>query len=194
MHHAATEHSRRAQIIAAANDHFRQYGYAKTTVGDLARAVGFSTAYVYKFFASKQAIGEAICGLCLNRIAADLQGVVGSAMSASERLRALFRLLSHHAREMTLRESRLREIVIAAHVERWQVFVEHEATLRAALVRIVEDGRRLGEFERKTSLEETCRGIALVLEPLRNPVLWTRRLDDDEATALAALVLRSLVV
>lgn len=61
-----TEHTVRDQIIAAADEHFSHYGYGKTTVADLAKAVGFSKAYIYKFFDSKQAIGEVICS---NRLA-----------------------------------------------------------------------------------------------------------------------------
>ena len=55
------EHDVRDQIIEAADKHFSRYGYEKTTVSDLAKAIGFSKAYIYKFFDSKQAIGEAIC-------------------------------------------------------------------------------------------------------------------------------------
>ena len=59
------EHERREQIITAASAHLRHYGYSKTTVADLARAIGLSTAYIYKFFDSKRAIGEAVCTICL---------------------------------------------------------------------------------------------------------------------------------
>ena len=62
------EHERREQIIRAADEHFRHYGYAKTTVADLAKAIGVSAAYVYRFFESKQAIGEAVCAMTLARI------------------------------------------------------------------------------------------------------------------------------
>ncbi|MFX8832890.1 TetR family transcriptional regulator, partial [Acinetobacter baumannii] len=51
------EGSVREQLIAAAEVHFARYGYAKTTLVDLARAVGFSKTYFYRFFASKQEIG-----------------------------------------------------------------------------------------------------------------------------------------
>jgi AcrR family transcriptional regulator len=64
------EHERREQIIAAAGEHFRHYGYEKTTVADLGKAIGLSKAYIYKFFESKQAIGEAVCGMCLGEISA----------------------------------------------------------------------------------------------------------------------------
>jgi len=35
------DHDIRDQIVAAANEHFSQYGYGKTTVSDLAKAIGF---------------------------------------------------------------------------------------------------------------------------------------------------------
>ena len=54
------DHAVRDQIVDAAGEHFSRYGYAKTTVSDLAKSIGFSKAYIYKFFDSKQAIGEAI--------------------------------------------------------------------------------------------------------------------------------------
>src|SRR5256885_1070259 len=62
------EHDVRDQIIEAADKHFSRYGYEKTTVSDLAKAIGFSKAYIYKFFDSKQAIGEAICSKTVNQI------------------------------------------------------------------------------------------------------------------------------
>lgn len=163
-------------------------------MGDLANAVGFSTAYVYKFFDSKQAIGEAICRIWLARIASHLQTIVSSDRSSSERFRDVFLALSAHAREMALREARLQEMIIAAHQEGWQSFKTHNEVLRALIMQIVEDGRRIGEFERETPIEEACTGILLVLEPFRNPTLWGRRLDelDEQAACLAALVLRSL--
>ena len=62
------DHEVRSQIVTAATEHFSRYGYEKTTVSDLAKAIGFSKAYIYKFFESKQAIGEMICANCLGDI------------------------------------------------------------------------------------------------------------------------------
>lgn len=188
------EHTRRAQIVTAANDHFRQYGYEKTTVGDLAKAIGFSTAYVYKFFSSKQAIGEAICGICLGKILSDLDRVANGPASAAQRLGGVFRVLVQHARDLSLHDSKLQEMVTAAHREGWESFEAHKAALRAVISRIVEEGRRSGEFERKTPIDETCQSIVLVMEPFWNPVLWTEKLGqlEEQAAVLAALVLRSM--
>ena len=62
------DHAVREQIVAAAAEHFSHYGYAKTTVSDLAKSIGFSKAYIYKFFDSKQAIGQAICTQTLEQV------------------------------------------------------------------------------------------------------------------------------
>ena len=62
------DHDVRDQIIQAAMEHFAHYGYDKTTVSDLAKSIGFSKAYIYKFFEAKQAIGEVICANCLREI------------------------------------------------------------------------------------------------------------------------------
>ena len=48
------------RIVETAERLFRQYGYQKTTVADIAAALGMSPANVYRFFASKAAITEAV--------------------------------------------------------------------------------------------------------------------------------------
>src|SRR3954462_5682419 len=81
------EHSVRDQIVEAAHEYFAHYGFAKTTVSDLARAIGFSKAYIYRFFESKQAIGEAIVGECLDEILDKVREAVDSGTDANDKLR-----------------------------------------------------------------------------------------------------------
>ena len=78
------DHEVRDQIVAAATEHFSRYGYEKTTVSDLAKTIGFSKAYIYKFFESKQAIGEHICGNCLRQIETEVRAAVDAAGKRSE--------------------------------------------------------------------------------------------------------------
>ena len=77
------DHSVRDQIVEAADEHFSHYGYEKTTVSDLAKAIGFSKAYIYKFFDSKQAIGEAICTKTLGAIVVAVEEAVAGAPTAT---------------------------------------------------------------------------------------------------------------
>src|SRR5437762_12705619 len=85
-----TDHNVRDQILEAARDHFSRYGYDKTTVSDLAKAIGFSKAYIYKFFESKQAIGEAICAKTLSAMVAAIEEAVAGASTPTETFRRMF--------------------------------------------------------------------------------------------------------
>jgi AcrR family transcriptional regulator len=188
------EHERRDQIISAAREHFRHYGYSKTTVADLAKAIGLSTAYIYKFFDSKKAIGEAVCGLCLGHIAEAVRSVAEEPKPASERLRRVFMELARQGAALYRETPKMHDIVAAALVEKWHPHESHEVALMSIVRRIVQDGREAGEFERKTPLDETCRAIFLALEPINNPALLVQRLEmiESDAATVASLVLRSL--
>src|SRR5215212_5221363 len=87
------DHDVREQIVAAAGEHFSHYGYEKTTVSDLAKSIGFSKAYIYKFFDSKQAIGEAICAKTLNAIVATVEEAVMGATSPTDKFRKMLKVL-----------------------------------------------------------------------------------------------------
>jgi len=188
------EHERREQIIAAANEHFRHYGYNKTTVADLAKAIGLSTAYIYKFFDSKKAIGEAACGLCLAEIAQSIQAIAEEARPASDRLRRVFLELARRGAKLFFQNRKMHDIVAAALAENWHSCEEHDMTILSVIRRIVQDGRESGEFERNTPLDETSRVILLAMETIKNPSLLELRLDslEADAAAMANLVLRSL--
>ena len=58
----------KARIVEAAEALFRQIGFAKTTVADIAAELAMSPANVYRFFPSKDAIVEAICRRCLAEV------------------------------------------------------------------------------------------------------------------------------
>ena len=50
----------RQAIIEAAERLYRKYGFQKTTVADIARELHMSPANVFRFFASKSEINEAV--------------------------------------------------------------------------------------------------------------------------------------
>src|ERR1700693_2353497 len=47
------------RIMVKADELFRQFGFGKTTVADIAAELGMSPENIYKFFASKEAIIQA---------------------------------------------------------------------------------------------------------------------------------------
>ncbi|ROM52480.1 TetR/AcrR family transcriptional regulator [Pseudomonas rhodesiae] len=190
------DHEIRNQIVAAANQHFSQYGYSKTTVSDLAKAIGFSKAYIYKFFDSKQAIGEAICANCLAQmIAAVEQGINVGGLTPTERLRRLLKTLVATGVNLFFSERKLYDIAAFAASENWPCAQQYDALIRDFVVQIVREGRELGEFERKTPLDETVDAIHLALRPFVNPLLLQYNLDVVEVAPVLTsnLILRSLM-
>jgi AcrR family transcriptional regulator len=189
------EHRTRAQLLEAADAHFRHYGYAKTTVADLARAIGVSPAYVYRFFESKQAIGQAVCAMTLDRIASAARAVVAEPRSASERLRRMFQVFVDQGLDLYFSERRLHEIVIAAIEGDWPSILDYRREIERIVRALVTAGRESGEFERKTPLDDLCVAICCTLTPFCHPILLqqTDRADlRSNAGQVATLVLRSL--
>lgn len=184
----------RDQIVEAADTHFSRYGYAKTTMADLAKAIGFSKAYLYKFFDSKQAIGETICGRCLGQQMEAILVAVNEAKTAQEKLRAFFKTSVKKHLEQFFADRQLYDIVTHSFAENWGSSADHRARLNELLRNIIVGGREAGEFERKTPLDELTRAIWLATSPFLSPVLLQYNLDDVEEglPAVTGLVLRSL--
>ena len=189
-----SEEERRQKILVAADEHFRLYGYGKTTMADLARSIGVSAGYIYIFFKSKQALGEAISGQCLEKIADEVEGIANSSESAAERIRRVYGELVRQGKKLFFEERKLHDIVHVAVTEKWPVIPHYESRLRSIIRKLVTDGRESGEFERKTPPDETCRAIMQTLLPFIHPVLLEENLDEIElnAASVAGLVLRSL--
>lgn len=188
------EHAVRDQIVEAANECFARYGYSKTTVADLAREIGFSKAYIYRFFPSKQAIGEAICSARLDRLIVEARTAIDAGGSATDRFRRMFRSVTTLSVELFFHDRKIYEIAALAASEQWDTAKAYTKMLEAMLLEIIKDGREAGEFERKTPLDETCRSIYYAMMPFIDPLHLERNLDllPDAQTEVAGLILRSL--
>ncbi len=188
------DHSVREQIVNAAFEHFGHYGYEKTTVAELAKSIGFSKAYIYKFFDSKQAIGEVICANRLETIMTAVLAAVADAPSASEKLRRLFRALTEAGSELFFHDRKLYDIAAVASRDKWPSTERYAERLLKLIENIVVEGRQAGEFERKTPLDEATYAIYMVMCPFINPVQLQFNLETAPTAAviLSSLILRSL--
>ncbi|WP_324726353.1 TetR/AcrR family transcriptional regulator [Klebsiella sp. ZJOU C1] len=189
-----SDHSVRDQVVDAATEHFGHFGYEKTTVSELAKSIGFSKSYIYKFFDSKQAIGEVICTNRLAMIMAIVNSAIADAPSASEKLRLLFKALTEAGSDLFFHDRKLYDIAAVAARDKWPSAEAHEERLRTLIEQIIVEGRQAGEFERKTPLDEAAHAIYLVMRPYISPVQLQYNLETAPAAAalLSSLILRSL--
>jgi AcrR family transcriptional regulator len=136
----------RARIIETAETLFRRLGFAKTTVADIAGELGMSPANVYRFFASKNAIVEAICKLCLSAVEEKAWTVARSKVPAAERMeRLVLEILAYH-KENFVSEHRVNELVVAAIEASWDTIRAHKQVMQNVAEVILRDGIAAGEF------------------------------------------------
>lgn len=138
----------RQRILDVALGLFRTMGYQKTAVADIARELGMSPANVYRFFASKSAINEAIAARMLSQFEAGAWAIARGEGSAGERLPRLLRYLHSQHMAMFFEERRLHDMVTAAMAEHWGVVQRFVRAVTDAIRHVLMDGMAAGEFAR----------------------------------------------
>lgn len=136
----------RSRIVDTAERLSREFGYHKTTVADIAKALRMSPANVYRFFDSKKAINEAVAQKLTAEIRAKLEALAAMPLPAGQRLRMILRGSHHAIVEMGVTEAKMMEMVEIAMTENWQVIEHHIAEVDAIMARVVADGIASGEF------------------------------------------------
>lgn len=124
-------------MVIAATEHFGHFGYEKTTVSDLAKSIGFSEAYIYKFFGSKQAIGEVICANCLDMIMDIVNSAVEESSTASDKMRQLLRALTESGSDLFFHDRRLYDIAAVAARDKWPSAAIHERRVQQLIEKII---------------------------------------------------------
>src|SRR6202035_484066 len=133
--------------MAAAEALFRRLGFAKTAVADIAAELGMSPANVYRFFASKNAIVEAICQRCLAEVEAKAWAVARAKGPAGARLeRLILEILAYH-KDNLLTDQRVNDMVMAAIELSWDAIRAHKDVMRTVVEVVLSDGIKAGEFE-----------------------------------------------
>jgi AcrR family transcriptional regulator len=123
----------RERILVVAERLFREIGYQKTTVADIAKVLRMSPANVYRFFDSKKAIHEGVAR--------------AGPGSANSRLRELMTTIHRMNSERYVGDSKLHEMVACAMEESWEVCVAHMERITQSIGSVIAQGVASGEFE-----------------------------------------------
>jgi len=142
----------RVRIMEVAWDLFRQLG-ARVTIADVAEKLGMSSANVYRFFPSKQALCEAVCAGQLGAMSAAARDIASAEAPAAERIRAILITLHRAMRDQMLNEARVHEIVDVAIRERWAPIDAYEMEMAGVIGGLVAEGQANGEFAPGDPLE-----------------------------------------
>jgi AcrR family transcriptional regulator len=181
-------------IVAATEDVLRRYGPAKATVVDVARALNVSHGSVYRHFASKTELREAVARGWLARATAGLADITDGDRPAPERLHDWLRELSAIKRRKVLDEPEMFATYSALIPEDGPVVTDHLANLTGQITRILADGVASGDF-RAADPPATARAVLDATARFHDPAHaqeWTSPTIDDEFEAVVALLLAGL--
>jgi AcrR family transcriptional regulator len=137
----------RERILEVAERLFRQLGYQKTTVADIAKELRMSPANVYRFFDSKKAIHEGVCRLLMGGVDAEVRRIANAPGPAVPRLRELLKTVHRMNSERFVGDSKLHEMVEIAMEENWEVCLAHIQAIVESIGSVIAQGVASGEFE-----------------------------------------------
>src|SRR4029077_19993603 len=141
------ESDTRERILVVAERLFRQIGYQKTTVADIAKELRMSPANVYPFFALKKAIHEGVCRSLMGEVEAEAQRIAAMPGPAAVRLREMMKTINRMNTERYVGDSKLHEMVEIAMQESWEVCVAHMEMITQVIGGVIAQGTQSGEFE-----------------------------------------------
>ena len=135
------------RILDAAEEVLRRHGSAKANVVDVARLLGMSHANIYRHFASKKALLDAIAARWLHQISDPLELIAANdKLPAPQRLTRWFDTLRLGKRRKLLDDPELFRIYLQVTEQAHEVVGEHVASLLSQVQRIIADGIASGEF------------------------------------------------
>ncbi len=137
----------RERILVVAERLFRQIGYQKTTVADIAKELRMSPANVYRFFDSKKSIHEGVARGLMGGVEEAAQAIARSEGPAAKRLREMMKTIHRMNSERYVGDSKMHEMVAIAMEEDWGVCVAHMELIATTIGEVIAQGTASGEFE-----------------------------------------------
>ena len=137
----------RRLILDAAEQRYREIGYGKTTMAEIADDVGMSAANLYRYFKNKNEIGCACAKRCMGERIDRLRVVVRKpGLSAADRLRSYVQESLTYSYENAGTDQKINELVQKILDERKDLVHEKVETEIGLIAEILAQGNSSGEF------------------------------------------------
>lgn len=164
----------REQILDAAMNRIKHYGYGKTTMSEIARDCDMSAGNIYRFFASKLDIAEAMARQFNAELYQSYSEIARGDAPPAQRLRKVFHYSLDQTFDAIEREAKILEVAEVLGEERPLFMNEGLAQERIYLCTILEDGVDRGDFAPIEDCNYTAEMIQSALMKYRFPQLFSR--------------------
>jgi AcrR family transcriptional regulator len=155
-----TETDTRTRILLVAERLFREIGYQKTTVADIAKVLKMSPANVYRFFDSKAAIHQGVATRLMGEVETAVITIAAEPLSPKDRLREILATIHHMNAERYVGDAKLHEMVAFAMEENWDICDAHVARLGESVGRVIAEGVAAGQFK-PCDIEQTAHCVCI---------------------------------
>jgi len=143
-----TPEETRQQILNAAEQRFRHYGFSKTTMAEIAEDCDMSAANIYRFFASKDDIIAEMANIYFTETENSLREIVRrKGLTAGERLEAFILETLYKTYDMFANQPKLNECCMHIDNERFELVTRHKEIKQSLIAEIVAEGNKTGEFD-----------------------------------------------
>lgn len=188
----------RNRILEAAGERFRQFGFGKTTMVEIAGDCHMSAANLYRYFENKQDIGGAMAIQCLaQKTEILMQVVTDESRTASEKIESYFVETLRYNHEQWADQPRLNELVDVICQTRSDLVEDYIRASRSMLEAIVKEGVESGQFESCDTEEaaDALKAAAFMFDYPNAMHVCPMPLEEFELKArrVARLVLKGLV-
>ncbi len=140
----------RDRILDATVEQLRRHGPAKTGVVDVARALDMSHSNVYKHFASKSALFDAVAERWLGQVMAPLSKITADKRTpAPKRLKAWLRQLAEVKRRKVLDDPEMFTVYGTITASAHEVVTNHLTHMHDEVAEILRDGAKAGDWPGK---------------------------------------------
>ena len=185
----------RDRILDATVEQLRRHGPAKTGVVDVARALDMSHSNVYKHFASKSALFDAVAERWLAQVMAPLTKITADKKTpAPKRLKAWLRTLTEVKRRKVLDDPEMFAVYSSITMQAHDVVARHVAHMHDEIGEILRDGAKAGDWSLK-SADGTAKMILNATSRFHHPAmvqLDAGKSDLKEMDALVDLLIAGL--
>ena len=171
----------REHILEVAEEVLRRFGLAKTTVVDVARALGVSHGSIYRHFPSKAALRDAVAEHWLAEKLVPLTTIANEDGPAPERLRRWLNVLCSQ-RKYALDDPELYATYKELASEARDVVRVHVATLTEQIAHIISDGVAQGKFATENPFV-SAQAVLTATTRFHHPALAAEWSDPDTDAA-----------
>ncbi|MDP7342413.1 MAG: TetR/AcrR family transcriptional regulator [Alphaproteobacteria bacterium] len=184
-----------AQILEAATERFRHYGYRKTTMADVAGDCSMSAGNLYRYFESKSDIGAAVSVAWFAALYQIARAAIAQpGLSPRQKLEAYVLTVNRFTVESLRNTPHIQEMVNFLCEERRDLVESHLGTCHEIVAAILEDGVKRGAFE-IADIATTARAVLNAILRFEYPPLLALSGEtnfDEEVRALVSLIVEGL--